>query len=124
MKTIARVILTSSMLVAANGAVLAADVIVGIQPSGNPWYAEIHLGAPLFRDFDFTFQPAGPSGVYDPVEGFFIAGAVGKYISENIRADINVSYASGHDGAVTLPGPVVVPHTGNINAVTILGNAY
>lgn len=101
----------------------AAPVLAADHNEAPLLYAEVHFGAPVFRDYDFTFDLGGPPGSYDPEEKFFINGAIGGYFRNNMRGDISITYAYGNNGAVTFPG-FVVPHTGSISATTILGNIY
>lgn len=120
MKILARAIISCGMLVSAAG-FASAD---GHTSAGTPWYGELLAGGPIPHDFDLTFLPGGPAAVYDPDSGFLFAASVGKYLTDNIRADINVAYAWAGDGAVTLAGGAVVPHTGTVSNTTIMANAY
>ncbi len=127
MKHLATAVISGACLAVAFTAVQpahAADQMIADYGSATPWYVEGLLGGAIPRDYDFTFQPAGPVGTYDPDGGFGFMVGVGKYFTENVRADVTAAFAWGTDGAVTLPGPVVVPHTGTIGAYTFLGNIY
>ena len=102
-----------------SGSANAADEVV--YNLSNPWYLEARIGGPIPRDYDVsgTF-----TGSYDPDPGIMIAGNIGKYLTSNIRADLGISYVWGHDGAFTLAGGGIVPHSGRVSATTILANAY
>ena len=121
MKTIARILLSGGIMAGITGIVGAAQA--ADHNDAPLLYFEAHLGAPVFRDYDFTFDLGGPPGTYDPKEKFFINGAFGGYFRNNMRADVSVTYAYGNNGLVTFPG-FTVPHMGSISATTILGNVY
>jgi outer membrane protein W len=111
---------------AMSGSAIAADNIdLGVSPTALPWYIELLAGGPIPRDYDATLFGTAPI-VYDPDPGFMISGAIGKYFTPNIRADLNVSYAWANDGAVSFVAAPAIsfPHTGRVTATTILGSVY
>lgn len=107
---------------ALTSAAQAADYDQASPVEVNPFYLEIRLGGPLPRDYDVTGTVVGQ---YDPDPGFMLAGTLGKYLTSNIRADIDISHAWAGDGVFNLTaGPPAVPHTGDVSATTILGNIF
>lgn len=76
------------------------------------WYLELRAGGAIPHDHDFV-TGAVTAGTYEPDGGFHGAISIGRYISENWRAELDFSITNANDGAATT-GMGVIPHTGDI----------
>ncbi len=109
-----------AMLMASTAISLAADEVV--ETVETPWYMELRFGGPLPKGYDTTITTFGVRGSYEPDPGFMFAVDVGKYLTPNVRAELDLSYAWGTDGTFVVPGPNV-PHTGSVGVFTAMANA-
>ncbi|MCB1391338.1 MAG: outer membrane beta-barrel protein [Rhodobacteraceae bacterium] len=116
-KTLAAAAIAGAMMTAGGSAAQAADYNAGTM-AGWDWYVEILAGAGVPIGHDATV--GGTPGEYTPDNGFGLAGAVGTYLRDNVRGELWVSWFRGGDGTMTPFGP----HSGNVNAIDILGNVY
>ncbi len=101
---------------------LAADAAVGNYEVGSrSWYAEIRAGAPIPVDHGFNSPATGP-GQYKPSSGFHVGVDVGKYITDNWRAELGLYWNRGSKGSARLGGGAPIPHSGSVNTYTFMGN--
>ena len=84
------------------------------------WYLELRAGGPVAGDHEFN--SGGIIGDYEPDTGYHIAASIGKQIDYNWRAEISLSITHGEDGQAVLVGGAVVPHTGDVDILTVLGS--
>lgn len=102
--------------------VMAADAAVGNYEVGSrAWYMEIRAGAPIPVDHGFTSVATG-AGEYKPSSGFHVGVDIGKYITDNWRAELDISWNRGSKGNARLGGGPNIPHSGSVNTYSFLGN--
>ncbi len=73
--------------------VQAADLYEPVTQSQG-WYVSIFGGASWLDEFDITYSNSGTAGLSETVTdaGFIVGGAIGMDISQNMRAEVEVSY--------------------------------
>jgi len=111
----------------AGAALMAAPAFAADPPmqyaqdtSEYSWYLELRAGAPI--PTDHSFNSGGIIGDYEPDSGYHIAAAIGKQINYHWRGELAVSLSHGEDGEAVLVGGIVVPHTGDVDVVTVLAS--
>ena len=115
---VASLLSVSAVLLSASAA-SAADLTWQNWDDGN-WYVSGMAGASFLNDQDTN--GSGLNFTTHPDTGFNVSGAVGRYITSNIRVEGEVGYRRAEVGLVT-KGPTL-QGGGNSNATSFMANAY
>jgi len=104
------------------GQAVAADTAVGsYETASRSWYVEVRGGGAVPVEHGFSSAATGP-GEYEPDTGFNIGVDIGKYLTDNWRAELGLYWNRGSDGSATLGGGAPIAHAGDVNVYSVMGN--
>ena len=118
---VAALLSVSALLLSASAA-SAADLTWQNWDDGN-WYVSGMAGASFFNDQDNNGSSGpGLNFTTHPDTGYNVSGALGRYITNNIRVEGEIGYRRADVGLVTR-GPTL-QGGGNSQATSFMANAY
>jgi opacity protein-like surface antigen len=112
-------LLSVSALLLSSSAALATDLSWQNWDDGN-WYVSGMAGATFLNDQDSS--GSGLNFTTHPDTGYNISGALGRYVTNNIRVEGEIGYRRAEMGLVT-NGPTL-QGGGNSHATSFMANAY
>ena len=120
-KTIGTLILVSVSLVATSAWAADPDIDLPYVADGS-WYIEARGGGAVAKNHGFDSTSPG-TGQYKPDTGYSFSIDIGKYITDNWRAEIGYYRNTGADGnAVLDSGGAPIPHSGSVDTNSFMAN--
>ena len=112
----------STAITLVSAPVLAADAGLGAySTASHGWYIEVRGGGAVPVNHSFTSTATG-AGEYKPNTGFNIGVDIGKYLTDNWRAELGLYWNRGSNGSATLGGGAPIAHTGSVDVYSFMGN--
>lgn len=109
----------------------AALTIVSAAPAvAGDFYGQLHGGVVFSPEYDFTItapglDPDSVEGAFGTDAGFAAGGAIGKFLTENIRAEAEVTYRQvGIDSIMVDDFVISVGDGGGLSSIALMGNGY
>lgn len=106
--------------------VQAADLYEPVT-STQGWYVSLFGGVSFLDEFDITYSNSGTAGLSETVTdaGFIVGGAVGMDVTENMRAEVEVSYFESSVNQLDYPYfPSSFEASGHVSSVNVLVNVW